>query len=339
MPASRLRNANSFRLVRTGVLCLIFIAAVYYALGAWGTKPNSGQMDSTEPHVQQDDGRVPTGLDNGGVGEMDGDRKEQAHHEEDAVIGHDDAASDEGVPASKYNVYAETKRAGCVPGSISSDQQGAGADINKHLFRDEPFGVFVEFGAGDGLFMSNSHPYEEELCWSGLCIEPTTEFEKLQRNRPKCAKVKSAICDRDGPRTFHDITENGLWTGWSGFGDTFEPTTWRHINNNVARGNWRVKEIEVQCVKLQNLLSSKGVPKVDYLAIDVQGAEYEVLRTIDFKSVTVDVLQVESMAQEGGLKIESLMVGNGFVKVAQVGEDSIYVRKGPDGKPVREWIE
>jgi FkbM family methyltransferase len=226
------------------------------------------------------------------------DHADHAHHAKithvhadvDRVATLDDGAIE--TPAGRYNAYAQTKRSGCVPGSISPALRGPGADLNKHLFQNEPFGVFVEFGAGDGIFMSNSLPYEENLCWSGVCIEPTTEFAKLQQNRPLCAKIQGAVCDRDGPRTFHDITENGLWTGWAGFGDTFSADTWEHINANVRSGKWAVKEIKVYCHKLQNALAEQGIRKVDHLAIDVQGAEYEVLFTIDFKVVIVDVLQV-----------------------------------------------
>ncbi len=56
-------------------------------------------------------------------------------------------------------------------------------------------GVFVDVGAGDGRFMSNTAFLEGHLCWRGVAVEPTdNEYPKLEKNRPRA----TTVCARHG---------------------------------------------------------------------------------------------------------------------------------------------
>jgi len=44
-------------------------------------------------------------------------------------------------------------------------------------------GVFIEIGASDGIYLSNTYFLEKEFNWKGLCIEPSTEYINLVKNR------------------------------------------------------------------------------------------------------------------------------------------------------------
>ncbi|KAK3269530.1 hypothetical protein CYMTET_22034 [Cymbomonas tetramitiformis] len=80
-------------------------------------------------------------------------------------------------------------------------------------------GVFVDVGAGDGVFQSETLFYEKHLCWGGLVIEPApNEFLKLQENRQGSIALNFPISNTDGEKDFTDVTTSrGMWTGWSGF--------------------------------------------------------------------------------------------------------------------------
>jgi len=54
----------------------------------------------------------------------------------------------------------------------------------------------VEYGAGDGVFLSNSVFFEREVCWTSVNVEPTYLFEELIQNRPGAHNIKGAVCDR-----------------------------------------------------------------------------------------------------------------------------------------------
>ena len=52
-------------------------------------------------------------------------------------------------------------------------------------------GVFVDVGAGDGRFMSNTAYLERHHCWRGIAVEPTdNEYPKLEKNRPGATTVR-----------------------------------------------------------------------------------------------------------------------------------------------------
>ena len=54
-------------------------------------------------------------------------------------------------------------------------------------------GVFVDVGAGDGRFMSNTAFLEGYHCWRGIAVEPTdNEYPKLEKNRPGATTVRRA---------------------------------------------------------------------------------------------------------------------------------------------------
>ena len=55
-------------------------------------------------------------------------------------------------------------------------------------------GVFVDVGAGDGRFMSNTAFLEGYHCWRGVAVEPTdNEYPKLEKNRPGATTVSRVM--------------------------------------------------------------------------------------------------------------------------------------------------
>ena len=64
----------------------------------------------------------------------------------------------------------------------------------RHFFQRLPYGAkhtFVDVGAGDGTFMSNTAFLEGAHCWTGLAVEPTNnEYPKLEKNRPGSSTVR-----------------------------------------------------------------------------------------------------------------------------------------------------
>ena len=63
---------------------------------------------------------------------------------------------------------------------------------------------------------------------------------------------------------------------------------------------------------------------VDYLNIDVEGSEYDILRSIDFQAVDIGVCGIENNYRD--YRIPKLMKANGFHFVALVG-DEFYVNR------------
>jgi len=83
--------------------------------------------------------------------------------------------------------------------------------------------------------------------------------------------------------------------------------------------------VEVPCWKVDTLLEQTGIDVVDYLSIDVEGAEYDVLLGIDFSRTHVNVIGIEVSPRFG--EIYELLTGAGFKYVGQLGFDEVFLNK------------
>lgn len=180
-------------------------------------------------------------------------------------------------------------------------------------------GVFVEFGALDGLLHSNSLYFERERDWTGLLIEANPDsYQRLVANRPNCKLLNAAIYDRPGTVEFQKI-DGGLY-GWSGIREAIEPEHWLRIHGNVPKARQSV--VEVPCMTLEAALDVNNITAIDYLSIDVEGAELKILSAFPFGKYEIDVIGVED--NFGNPALDELLVANGFKFLQKVGPDRMY---------------
>jgi FkbM family methyltransferase len=179
--------------------------------------------------------------------------------------------------------------------------------------------TFVEFGALDGLLDSNSLYFERERGWTGLLIEanPST-FKLLERNRPSAKVCNAAVYDRNGTVEFEKI--GGSLYGWSGIKDTIEPQHRQRIEDDVNW--WRRRMIKVPCRTLDDILTEFGIHRIDYLSVDVEGAELAVLKAFPFQRYSIDIIGVED--NFGNPELDELIRKNGFYFLQTVGPDRFY---------------
>ena len=179
--------------------------------------------------------------------------------------------------------------------------------------------IFVEFGALDGLTDSNSLYFEQEMGWSGLLIEanPST-FERLQQNRPNAKLCNAAIFDRNGTVEFEAIG-GGLY-GWSGIKDNMEPQHRQRIERETEW--WSRHTLTVPCRTLDDVLTEFAIKHIDYLSIDVEGAELAILKAFPFARYSIDVLGVED--NFGNPELDMLLRRHGFRFLRTVGPDRFY---------------
>jgi FkbM family methyltransferase len=139
--------------------------------------------------------------------------------------------------------------------------------------------IFVEVGANDPKVGSNTYSLEV-MGWNGLLIEPNPILStKLEKNRR--AKVKQVACSQiEGTLSIY-IPE-----GASGLAHV--------INDSEVEMLGQGETIVVRAVRLTDLLEQLGFPQtIDYLSIDVEGHEVDVLNGLDlsrfqFQAVTIE---------------------------------------------------
>jgi FkbM family methyltransferase len=184
-------------------------------------------------------------------------------------------------------------------------------------------GVFVDIGAHDGVSFSNTYFLEKQLDWDGVAIEPMPEvFARLDSNR-ECVKLNGCVAANAGPAGFLKIS--GYSEMLSGLVAQYDPRHLERIRREVSVNGGTVEEIEVQCFRLDSVLQEYGLKEINYMNVDVEGAEYDILRSIDFGAVNIRVCGIENNYRD--FRIPRLMRDNGYTFVAIVG-DEFYVKRG-----------
>jgi FkbM family methyltransferase len=144
-------------------------------------------------------------------------------------------------------------------------------------------GVFVEFGAADGMTGSNSHLLEAHYGWRGILVEPARSWHaELVKNR-QCILDRRCVTDRTGDQVlFRDCTERAL-------------STIDSYRNADAFGGQRSASAryEVDTISLNDLLDEHGLEEIDYLSIDTEGSELMILAAFDFERFQPRVITVE----------------------------------------------
>lgn len=180
---------------------------------------------------------------------------------------------------------------GKKPESYSQDEQDVIA-LRKFLPDHLTDGVFVEIGAHDGVSMSNTLLMEKKG-WTGMLIEANYEvYQKLVINRPNTINIFGAAYKYDGNIQFRKIT--GYSQMLSGIVETVETRHLDRMEAEMAAFGGSAEIVTVPCFEITNLLLQHNLVHINYMSIDIEGAEMELLKSIDFSKIAIDVIQIEN---------------------------------------------
>lgn len=170
-------------------------------------------------------------------------------------------------------------------------QCGQDAYLDTHVFRGLRNGVFVEIGAWDGVDLSNTVFFERERGWTGLLVEPLPDrYAKLVTQRT-AASENVAVSDVEGTVDF--LSVSGPTSMLSGIISNYDPRHIVRINNEAEQLNATKTIIQVPSRRLDTLFRKHNLTRIHYLSVDVEGSELQVLRSIDFNAVYIDVIGFE----------------------------------------------
>lgn len=193
--------------------------------------------------------------------------------------------------------------------------------INENCFKNKVGGVFVDIGAHDGKSLSNTYFYEKALGWKGLCIEPLPKvFEQLKQNR-SCILVEGAAWKEDTTRPFRII--EGYPEMLSGFVDTYPPAHKERIIEEIAQMGGQYTDVNIQCFNINKLLLKHNLTKIDFLSIDVEGGELDILSSIDYNTIQIQVILAENNYEDENLR--NFLIGKGYKLTARIVIDDVYV--------------
>ncbi len=173
--------------------------------------------------------------------------------------------------------------------------------------RNKRDGFFVEIGVGDGENLSNTYLMEKQFGWSGILAEPNIRFHD------SIAAKRSAILDRRAVFSQSGLTLDLLMD--SNVGELSTLVDFDGRDSHVREGT----NVPVETVTLDDLLTQHNAPEtIDYMSIDTEGSEYEIVRSLDLTKWKVMVFSIESNFDiEKTKKIEAILLPNGYKPAAQ----------------------
>lgn len=198
--------------------------------------------------------------------------------------------------------------------------------VNETYFKNYRNGTFIDIGAHNGITYSNSYFFEKELGWQGICIEPIPEvFAQLRANRT-CHCVQGCVSDRSGEEQLLRVISPCTSTEMlSGLLYKYDPLHLQRILAEIRCFGGTYEIIPVQCYLLNDLLEEHGITHVNFLSIDVEGGEYDILTSIDFSRCQIDIITVEN--NYGDPRFTPLLKEKGFNLIGHLEQDLLFVHK------------
>jgi FkbM family methyltransferase len=179
-------------------------------------------------------------------------------------------------------------------------------------------GYFVEFGATDGISLSNTYLLEKVFGFTGILAEPAKIWHKdLSRNRSVTTDTRCVGIETGKLIEFAEVLQPELSTAQI------------YMNNDHwQRDGVETKYYQVKTVSLIDLLQENHAPAfIDYLSIDTEGSELSILSAFDFSKFKFRVITVEHNFSKNRLKIKALLEENGYRRVLEKasGQDDWFI--------------
>ena len=164
-------------------------------------------------------------------------------------------------------------------------------------------GFFVEFGATNGLDLSNTYLLEKEFQWNGILAEPARIWHnELKKNRGCNIENNCVWTKSDLILEFNEVQEAEL------------STITKYNNNDWASVNRKQGKIyNVQTISLEDLLIKHNAPYfIDYLSIDTEGSEFEILNSFNFEKYQFGIITCEHNFTNKRESIYKLLLSKGY---------------------------
>ena len=150
-------------------------------------------------------------------------------------------------------------------------------------------------------------------------------------NRPNCININCAVYNNDVEIEF--ICNKGYTEMLSGIKDTYDQ---RHINRlnfeNKQYGS-STKIINVETKKLETICDIHNISHINYLSIDVEGCEFEVIKSINFDKVFIDVIVFENNYDDVSIPIVKYLEDKNYIVIKKcidifmIHKNSVFMKK------------
>ena len=180
------------------------------------------------------------------------------------------------------------------------------------FFNKKMGGYFLDVGAYDGETLSNTYMLERMYGWNGICIEPLPDKFTLC-NAIRRAKCYNYAVYNENDKKLSFIKADVL----SGIASDID--CHKHILNN--------EQIEVTTKTLTYILEDAQAPTyIDYMSLDTEGSEFEILKNIDFSKYTIGYIDIEhNYIEPRRTQMRDFLLSKGYIYKAENRWDDIYI--------------
>lgn len=158
------------------------------------------------------------------------------------------------------------------------DSKGVPLETKLNQLFNKTGGFFIELGANDGLFQSNTAFLEKKMEWTGILIEPSLlGYNKCKINRPNSVCLNYACVS-------NDYTDEYI------SGDFIDNHPMGSVNGKRTNRN---KLIKVKAITLEKILDEHSCVVIDFLSLDTEGYELEILKGLNLLKYRPKLLLIE----------------------------------------------
>ncbi|MCU0463585.1 MAG: FkbM family methyltransferase [Anaerolineae bacterium] len=202
------------------------------------------------------------------------------------------------------------------------------------FFGGRTTGFYVDVGAFDGRYVSNTYAFEKQG-WKGICVEPhPVSFEKLTVLRDAICLNTACVADESTASVTLYIEKLGFLSGLQG-SPREDDVRRRHNKRGLDFDGFET--VTVPATTLANILGEHlptGAP-IDFLSLDVEGTEIDVLRGLDLNTYQPRVLVIEANTRPEREALTDFLAGYGYRLARTLEFNAFFVRDEQDAQRLR----
>lgn len=184
--------------------------------------------------------------------------------------------------------------------------------LDHYIFHEKENGTFLDVGGNDPIKINNTYFFETSRNWSGLAFEPMPKMNQRWKELRKVECLQVALGSHRGEMEFCEY-EDDYMSGAA---------------SNVDYKGKVANKYKVKVATLESVLKRHKITHVDFMSIDVEGAELDVLKGINFNEVSIDYIVIEN---NKGVEKESLirrfLISHNYRLKAKLWIDEIWENK------------
>ena len=182
-----------------------------------------------------------------------------------------------------------------------------------HSLGEKINGTFLEYGATNGIDLSNTFLLENKYKWKGVLSEPSTEWHSsLKKNRPNSKIIHECIYSDTGKKLdFFTSYEKELSTL-----EQFRNSDISSMPGNTEARNRKGFNHQVMSISLNDVfIKYFDSSPIDYMSVDTEGSELLILENFDFEKFSPKIVTVEHNFTEAQSKLDTLFASNNYSRI------------------------